>query len=189
MMDLRYTFNLLGDLEKELVPGGEDKVVTLENRHEFCQLAREAMMSQFDSQIELIRNGLDDYNIPTVAYMLWTTQELQEQVKTSICLHADALGSVVKVAGSLEISVEALKDAISLHGPKAQKEFFWNVMERLSMEQRGLLLKFSSGRSRLPNHITVTLGDFLLVTQYLDSHQRVFRQWPWEVWKGCHLQF
>ena len=82
-MDFRFTFTLLGDVEKELVPAGEDVVVTLENRAEFCQLAREAMMSQFDTQIELIRSGLDDYTIPTVAFMLWTTQEFQEQVRKS----------------------------------------------------------------------------------------------------------
>ena len=54
--------------------------VALEDRAEYVKLVKDACMSQFDSQIELVRSGLDDYQIPTVALLLWTPQEFQEKV-------------------------------------------------------------------------------------------------------------
>ena len=139
---LTFSFTMLGGEDVELVPDGDARAVTLENRTEFCQLALQACMDQFDEQIALIRNGLNDYKIPTVALMLWTPDEFQE-----------------RVAGLLEISIEALQRAITLHGSGQQQGFFWECCERLSMEQRGMLLKFASGRNRLPVHITISLGE------------------------------
>ena len=40
-------------------------------------------MAQFDEQIALIRSGLDDYQIPMVALLLWTEEEFQTKVHTT----------------------------------------------------------------------------------------------------------
>jgi len=140
---LDFTFMGLGNIEIELVPGGADReVLTSEDRDEFCALAKAACMAQFDDQVALIRSGLDDYQIPSVALLLWTPQEFQE-----------------KVAGQLDVPIKGLRDNLSLHGNSSQQEHFWAVMERLTMEQRSLMLKFGSGRSRLPCHLTIHLGN------------------------------
>ena len=102
---LDFTFMGLGNIEIELVPGGADReVLTPEDRDEFCALAKvadmlaqqltdcwdyvkqAACMAQFDDQVALIRSGLDDYQIPSVALLLWTPQEFQEKVPfCSLC--------------------------------------------------------------------------------------------------------
>ena len=138
---LDFTFTVLGGVQIELVPGGADRFVTLADRAEFCELARRSCMNQFDSQIALIRSGLDDYNIPAVALLLWTPDEFQTQV-----------------AGSLEIPVEALRKGIQVSGNNDQKTYFWAAVERMTNEQRSMMLKFATGRSRLPLHMTLNLG-------------------------------
>jgi len=138
---LDFTFTMLGGVEVELTPGGADRYVTLADRAEFCELAKQACMNQFDSQISLIRSGLDDYSIPAVALLLWTPDEFQTQV-----------------AGSLEIPVEALRKGIQVSGDNDQKKYFWEAIERMTNEQRSMMLKFATGRSRLPLHMTLNLG-------------------------------
>jgi len=138
---LVFTFTALGGVEIELVPAGESIDVTLDNCAEFCRLAKAACMAQFDEQIALIRSGLDDYQIPMVALLLWTEEEFQ-----------------TKVAGQLDIPIEGLRSNLTLSGNNQQKEYFWEAVEKLDVEQRSMLLKFGSGRSRLPCHLSLTLG-------------------------------
>ena len=64
-----------------------------------------------------------------------------------------------QVAGSLDLPLEVLREAFTVHGNNDQKNYYWEAMERLSMEQRSMVLKFATGRSRLPLHITLNLGE------------------------------
>lgn len=64
------------------------------------------------------------------------------------------------MCGQLDVPIKGLRDNLSLRGNSSQQEHFWGAMERLTMEQRSLMLKFGSGRSRLPCHLTIHLGEF-----------------------------
>ena len=65
---------------------------------------------------------------------------------------------VIQVAGQLDIPIEGLRSNLTVSGNNQQKEYFWEAVEKLDVEQRSMLLKFGSGRSRLPCHLSLTLG-------------------------------
>jgi len=140
-LGLCFTFPLMDGKEVELVPGGSDRTVLSSERKMFCELARKACCTQFDSQLALMRAGLDEYSIPRTVLALWTPHEFEQQV-----------------SGCLDIPIDQMKEAVHLSGPSTQRRLFWEVIERLTMEQRGLLLKFASGRNRMPCEIQVKLG-------------------------------
>ena len=62
------------------------------------------------------------------------------------------------VAGDPIIPVEQLKKSVQVDGPEEQKGYFWGAVERMTMDQRSLMIKFACGRSRLPVNMYVKLG-------------------------------
>lgn len=81
--ELMHQVRLSDGSSRELLPGGETKMVTVENREEFVKLVIEARLHEIDLQCEAIRRGLLSACIPSQLLGLWTVEELAKQVSGS----------------------------------------------------------------------------------------------------------
>jgi hypothetical protein len=79
--------------------------------------------------------------IPAPLLGLWTVSEFERSVCGSPVIAIDALTACTKFSGS---------------GPK---EMFWAVLEKFTDEERGLVLKFATGRVRLPVKLSVSWNE------------------------------
>ena len=124
---------------KEVVPlieDGESKCVTYENRLEYCQLVKDKRMQESKEQIATIRAGLIKV-IPEAVLNLLTWEELE-----------------IKVCGNPEITLAALKKSTRYEDSDGEShpdvKRMWKVLESFSNEDRSRLLRFVTGRRRLP---------------------------------------
>eukprot|EP01052_Picozoa_sp_SAG31_P015585 SAG31_NODE_1006_length_10432_cov_3.272718_2_plen_538_part_00 len=142
--DLLYGDNFVFAMENsngtivELIPGGSELVVTFENRSEFVKLLSDMRFGEISQQCEAIRRGLLRACIPAPVLGLWSVHEFQ-----------------LAVCGRPEIDIEQLKQQTTFEGSEGPGEVFWRVMESLSHEERSSVLKFASGRLRLPVNLKV----------------------------------
>mmetsp|Transcript_12405 Transcript_12405/g.31125 ORF Transcript_12405/g.31125 Transcript_12405/m.31125 type:complete len:2331 (+) Transcript_12405:2-6994(+) len=126
-------------IEIELCPGGRDASVGLANRREYVELARGARMRSYDRQVASIRKGLLGY-VPHAVMMLWNSHELE-----------------AAVAGEPNIPLDALWQSLSFSNVRPeQKDRFKACLEKMDMLQRSALLRFGTGRSRLPCKMKVS---------------------------------
>lgn len=129
---------VINNFNGEVVPvidGGLYTPLTVDNRKEVCEKMWEIRLHEFDVQIEAIRSGLLDV-IPEEALYFIDGNELK------FC-----------VSGNDEINVEVLKKHTSYTGWKESDieiQWFWQVFEGLTDEQRSKWIYFVWGRSRLP---------------------------------------
>ena len=65
--------------EVELVPGGADRPVTYENRHEFANALINYRIHEFDEQCQAMRRGLATI-VPYALLSLFTSEESELQV-------------------------------------------------------------------------------------------------------------
>jgi len=140
---LCLTFTVTGPKEEEieLVPAGAARAVHYSDRFEYVRLLRHQKLHQWDTQIAAMRQGLRDYRIYAPVFALWRAADLE-----------------VAVAGDPVIPVEQLQKSVQVDGPHDQKTYFWAAVERMTMDQRSLMIKFACGRSRLPVNMYVKLG-------------------------------
>jgi len=124
----------LGD-EVVLVPGGESKRVTFENRKQFFDLALAYRLSEFDTQIAAMRRGMADV-VPMQALGLFTWREVETLVAGAPVIDVDVLRQNTVYDGYTESS------------PVIKR--FWKVMGSLSDVERSQYVRFAWGRSRLP---------------------------------------
>jgi hypothetical protein len=121
--------------EVELIPGGSEKEVKFENRAEFRDRVIQYRLHEFDRQAAAVRSGLATI-VPIDLLSLFTWDQLEEMV-----------------CGKAEIDVELLKSVTeysSCAPSDAHVEFFWQVMDEFTNEERSALIRFAWGRSRLP---------------------------------------
>ena len=118
--------------QKELVPGGAARKLSYDSRHHWVRLCKDAHMRKYDVQIRAMRRGLLQY-LPEAMLPLWNGFDLE-----------------LAVAGEPEVSVDKLKAEASVRLSNSRKEWFWQCVEEMTPAQRSKLLRFATGRSRLP---------------------------------------
>lgn len=131
--NLRFVIYDSRGQEVPLTQRGRVEKVTFANCSEFISLANEFRLGEMRQNLEAMRNGLWenlDFKPPS-----FTTGEMLE---FSAC-------------GNKEITYEAMKKIIRFESVSSdQQEYFLRVLQAMTSEQRSELLKFSTGRVRLP---------------------------------------
>lgn len=133
---LNFTTVLSGGETASLLDNGPEKLVAYDDRLEYCRLVKEKRMQECKKQTDALRRGFCRV-VPTSVLRLLTWQELE-----------------VKVCGSPEISVEKMKASARYDGELSAKskrvEIMWQAVEKFSNDERSRLLRFITGRRRLP---------------------------------------
>ena len=141
---LDYTTVLSNGETVSLIPDGE-KMVTYDDRLEYCNLVKKKRMIESKLQIDAIRRGLSKV-IPSEILSLLTWQELE-----------------LKVCGNPEISIEALKKSTryesGLKESSPRVKMMWEALEKFSNDDRSRFLRFITGRRRLPCTIFIDAAD------------------------------
>ncbi|OHS99808.1 hypothetical protein TRFO_33687 [Tritrichomonas foetus] len=120
-----------------LIPNGYEEKVKYSNCESFISLACEFRMNEMRSNLEAMREGLwENFNMKTPKYLDWETLEFA-------------------ACGEKEVSIDVLKRITVFYDvPDDQQKMFWDVIEKLTSEQRSLLLKFATGRVRFPSNVS-----------------------------------
>ncbi|XP_044262446.1 E3 ubiquitin-protein ligase HERC2 isoform X2 [Tribolium madens] len=130
------------------------KRITFENRLEYVRLALNFRLHEFDEQIKAVRDGMSKV-VPVPLLSLFSGYELE----TMVC-------------GSPDIPLNLLKSVATYKGIDSSApliQWFWEVMEEFTNQERSLFLRFVWGRTRLPRTIADFRGrDFVI--QILDKY-------------------
>jgi hypothetical protein len=131
------SFETLGsdDRKVELVKGGSERDVTFENRGEFCDLATEFRLGEFDRMLDSIVRGFSTV-VPQRQLCLFTWEETEQMV-----------------VGSPTIDIALLKSATEYSGCSADDKhvkFFWQTLREFTDEEKTAFLRFTWSRTRLP---------------------------------------
>ena len=128
-----------------LVKGGADKLVDYDDRLDYCRLVKETRLKENTRQVNALRKGLTKVVPPSVLRLL-TWQEME-----------------TRVCGSPEISVEKMKASTRYDGglssDSKEVEIMWEAIARFTNEERSRLLRFVTGRRRLPCTIYIDSAD------------------------------
>ncbi|XP_059151600.1 E3 ubiquitin-protein ligase HECTD3-like [Physella acuta] len=122
---------------------GNPKPLSYDEREEYVLKVREIRLGECDKQLKAMRSGLLKV-IPEAVLELLTWQELE----TRIC-------------GQPDITVEALMKSTFYHHideDDIRVKYFWSAVKNFSNEDRSRLLRFISGRRRLPVSIFISSG-------------------------------
>ncbi|CAG5132434.1 unnamed protein product, partial [Candidula unifasciata] len=122
---------------------GNPKPLDYDDREEYAQKVRELRMVECDKQLKAIRTGLLKV-IPEAVLGLLTWQELES-----------------RICGEPEITVEALMKNTYYHHideDDLRVKYFWSAVKNFSNEDRSRLLRFITGRRRLPVSIFISSG-------------------------------
>lgn len=126
--------------------------MTIDNRHEYVQLAKQFRLHEFDLAAAAIREGMSRV-VPVPLLSLFTDFELE----TMVC-------------GSPDIPLHLLKSVATYKGVDVNSplvQWFWDVMEEFGTTERSLFLRFVWGRTRLPRSIADFRGrDFVLQVRF-----------------------
>lgn len=128
--DHRFVYNHYDD---ELCENGRERILTRSNREEYIRLYKEYF--HCPEIVDAIKVGLGAI-VPLHTLSLYTADEFE----TLIC-------------GKKEFNVSLLRGNTNYSGCNASDEhiqFFWQVLNELSEEDKEMFLKFVWGRSRLP---------------------------------------
>ena len=119
--------------EMPLKQRGRQESVTASNCAQFISLANEFRLNELKPWLTKIRDGMwENIGLSPIASLDWPTLEFA-------------------ACGEREITFEALRKVTSFEGvDKKQEDIFIKVIETLTSEQRSLLLRFATGRIRLP---------------------------------------
>ena len=135
--NLRFIINNMCGKEVPLIQRGRLEKVTLANVNEFISLANEYRLSEVRGNLEAMREGL------------WENLDF----KPPVFITAEMLE--ILACGNKEISAEDLLKIIRFDGfPNDQIDIFKSVVSALTSKQRSALLKFITGRVRLPKQVT-----------------------------------
>eukprot|EP00658_Telonema_sp_P-2_P042287 TRINITY_DN30343_c0_g1_i1.p1 TRINITY_DN30343_c0_g1~~TRINITY_DN30343_c0_g1_i1.p1 ORF type:complete len:413 (+),score=89.44 TRINITY_DN30343_c0_g1_i1:45-1283(+) len=131
---LTWSVRLSSGREKELLPSGVETDVTYIDRHDYVLKAYMMRLEESSKQIQAIQQGLTAI-IPIQVLKLWTYKQFD-----------------VAVCGTPEIPLAALQENVvwDMDRDAPEVQHLWAAVERFSHEERSLLLRFSTGRSRLP---------------------------------------
>ncbi|XP_030756884.1 E3 ubiquitin-protein ligase HERC2 [Sitophilus oryzae] len=130
------------------------KRITYENRLEYVRLALNFRLHEFDEQVKAVRDGMSKV-VPVPLLSLFSGYELE----TMVC-------------GSPDIPLSLLKSVATYKGIDSTApliQWFWEVMEEFTNQERSLFLRFVWGRTRLPRTIADFRGrDFVI--QIIDKY-------------------
>jgi len=126
-----------GQREIELIEKGATIPVTFERRAEYAKLVEEYRLNEFKLQVKAIASGLATI-VPISVLKIFTWKELEYMI-----------------CGKPEIDTEVLKkhtvykDGVNKNDSHVQ--MLWQVLEGFTHEERAMFIRFTWGRSRLPN--------------------------------------
>ncbi|KAL3277032.1 hypothetical protein HHI36_012394 [Cryptolaemus montrouzieri] len=130
------------------------KKITYENRLEYVRLALNFRLHEFDEQVKAVQDGMSRV-VPVPLLSLFSGYELE----TMVC-------------GSPDIPLSLLKSVATYKGIDSSApliQWFWEVMEEFTNQERSLFLRFVWGRTRLPRTIADFRGrDFVI--QIMDKY-------------------
>jgi hypothetical protein len=131
--NLRFVIQNSAGNEVLLTPKGFEQLVTIDNCDQFIALAIEFRLNEMRPYLDDIANGLwENFKMVPPSYLDWTTLEYA-------------------ACGERGVPVAMLRKMTTFFEvPDDQQAIFWNVVEHFTHEQRSLLLKFVTGRPRLP---------------------------------------
>jgi hypothetical protein len=119
----------------QLTQRGRSEAVTLVNCGQFISLANQFRLNELVQSLDSIRHGLwTNFNFEAPKNLEWRVLEF--------C-----------ACGSKDIDVEVLKSVTQFRlivDAGARIAMFWTVIHALTFEERTALLKFATGRARLP---------------------------------------
>jgi len=123
-------------VERPLTQRGKSETVTISNCSQYISLANSYRLNEMKENLENMRIGLwENLAIKPDFSLDWQTLEFA-------------------ACGLKEISLEDLKSVTVFSGiPDGQQRIFWQVIEAFTPKERSDLLKFSTGRVRLPPKI------------------------------------
>eukprot|EP00003_Mantamonas_plastica_P023962 TRINITY_DN439_c1_g1_i2.p1 TRINITY_DN439_c1_g1~~TRINITY_DN439_c1_g1_i2.p1 ORF type:complete len:585 (+),score=179.51 TRINITY_DN439_c1_g1_i2:251-2005(+) len=121
--------------EVELVPDGRNVAVTFDNCLEYTKLVEKARLAECDEQVRAIGRGIASI-VPSTVLQLMTWRELEVVVCGSPHIDVDQLRRNTKYKDFVETDKTI--------------QFFWQVLEEFSDDERSLFLRFVYGRDRLP---------------------------------------
>ncbi|ODN06550.1 E3 ubiquitin-protein ligase HERC2 [Orchesella cincta] len=151
---LDYPFSTTSAAGNEVQLSHAHKKITIENRQEYFRMALNYRLHEFDEAVAAVREGMSQV-VPVPLLSLFTGFELE----TMVC-------------GSPDIPLTLLKSVATYKGvdPTAPLiQWFWEVMEEFTSQERSLFLRFVWGRTRLPRTIADFRGrDFVI--QVMDKY-------------------
>lgn len=151
---LDIPFSTTSSSGHEICLSSVHRKVTPNNKQDFIRLALNYRLHEFDEQVAAVRAGLAKV-VPAALLSLFTGYELETMVCGSPDIPLDLLKSVAVYKGVLPTDELV--------------EWFWEVMEEFTNQERSLFLRFVWGRTRLPRTIADFRGrDFVL--QVMDKY-------------------
>lgn len=145
--NLRFVVQSSSGSEVLLTQRGFDETVTLSNAETYISMACEFRLNEMKEYLDAMSNGLwENLDMKPPKYLDWQTLEYA-------------------ACGEKEVPLSSLKKIISFFEvPDDQQQIFWDVLDHFTSEQRSLLLKFATGRIRLPAQIK---GSSFLTVDYV----------------------
>jgi hypothetical protein len=136
-LNFTYSFDNFGQVQtRELVAGGEEKIVTEANKYEYVQLVSYAKMAtSIKKQLEAFLAGFHDL-IPHRLIKIFNEKELE-----------------ILISGRPTIDIEDLKRNTEYVNYLKHDQiivWFFEVLEQFDMELRTAFLQFVTGSSRVP---------------------------------------
>lgn len=147
------------------------KRITYENRLEYVRLALNYRLHEFDEQIKAVRDGMSRV-VPVPLLSLFSGYELETMVCGSPDIPLSLLKSVATYKGTYcsYMFLKRFKTCfLGIDSSAPLIQWFWEVMEDFTNQERSLFLRFVWGRTRLPRTIADFRGrDFVI--QILDKY-------------------
>lgn len=136
-----FTYRLSGgEKTVALSRHGWKKKITSQNAHEWVERAIDARLKECDDQVQSIRNGLRSI-IPITLCNLFTWVEMEHLV-----------------CGRPDYDVEDLKKLAvyqkGLKGTDKEVQFFWQILQEMSVSEKTQFLRFVWARERMPANTT-----------------------------------
>jgi len=151
--NLRFVVQNSAGIVQPITPSGRQELVTLSKCHSFIEKANAFRINELVAYLEPIKQGL------------W------ENLGISPPQFIDKRVLEIAACGQTQVSAESLISIIRWDGSISQqeRENFANVIREMTSEQRALLVKFASGRSRPPPQLLSGNGFFLKVDRLSGS--------------------
>jgi len=166
VFDLTFECTLAdGITKKELIPGGSRIKLSTEKKDHWVRLTEQCRLTEFKDQIDSIARGLNSV-VPLAPFRIFSAHELE-----------------LAVCGTPDFTVELLKSVTIYEGKVSEEDphiqFFWNVLQEFTPEQKSSFVRFVWARSRLPKHAHEFPSKFKLqdpLTQTLENPDVHFPQ-------------
>lgn len=131
---LKFVYTGSDGVERELVKGGRNILVTYDTRLEYARLVVNARLSECTKQVAAIARGMAEV-VPMRVLQLYSWQQLE-----------------TLVVGSATFDIDLWKKHTDASGISSRcLSLFWKVIESLTTKEQAGFVRFAWGRSRLPS--------------------------------------